>query len=135
MAWAEPTAQRQSGEQKNMTVTGEGNPPSSEIARLADGHAPQVGAHAQHDEPLGFLDARVVRLRVAQALPVDLARLVDLALRAMAYEHGLAAPLDHRVLALRNARQLHLDLREREHVRGRGHRPEELCHARLGHGC
>ena len=93
-----------------------------------------MGAHAQHDEPLGFLDARVVRLRVAQALPVDLARLVDLALRAMAYEHGLATPLDHRVLALRDARQLHLDLREREHVRGRGHCPEELRHARLGHG-
>ena len=91
-----------------------------------------MSAHAEHDEPLGFLDACVVRLRVAQALPVDLTRLVNLRLRAVADEHGLAAPLDDRVLALRDARQLDLDLGERQHVRRCGHCPEELGHRRFG---
>jgi hypothetical protein len=114
---------------------GGGDAPSSEIARFADGHAAQVSAHAEHDEPLGLLDAGVVGLWIAKALPVDLARLVDLCGRAVAYEHGLAAPLDDRVLALRDARELELDLGQREHVRGRGHRAEELGHARLGYRC
>ena len=109
------------------------DPPSSVIARFANGHATQVGAHAEHDEPLGLLDASVVGLGIAKALPVDLARLVDLPLRAVANEHGLAAPLDDRVLALRYPRELHLDLGERQHVRRRGHRPQELGHGRLGH--
>ena len=93
-----------------------------------------MGAHAQHDEPLRLLDARIIRLRVAQGLPVDLARLVDLVLRAVADEDGLAAPLDDHVLALGNARELDLNLGEREHVRGGGHRAEELGHGRLGDG-
>ena len=109
-------------------------PPSSVIARLADRHATQVGAHAKHDQPLRFLDPIVVGLGIAQALPVDLARLLDLVLRAMADEDGLTAPLDDRVLALRDAPQLDLDLCQRQHVRRGGHRAEELGHGGLGDG-
>lgn len=139
VAWAEPAAQHRNSERGAISHEGrEGrdndNTPSSEIARLADRHASQVGAHAEHDEPLGFLDTIVVRLRVPEGLPVDVARLVDLVLRAMADKDGLAAPLDDRVLALRDAPQLHLDLGQREHVRGGGHRAEELGHGGLGHG-
>jgi hypothetical protein len=47
---------------------GEGNAPSSEIARFADGHAAQVSAQAKHDEPLGLLDAGIIRLWITKAL-------------------------------------------------------------------
>jgi hypothetical protein len=93
-----------------------------------------VGANAEHDEPLRFLDAGVVGLGIAKALPVYLARLVDLPLRAVPNEHGLAAPLDDHVLALWNARELHLHLGQRQHVRRGGHRAQELGHARLCDG-
>ena len=91
-----------------------------------------MGTDAEHDEPLWLLDAGLVRLRVAQALPVDLAGLLDLRLRAMADEHGLPAPLDDDVLALRDARELDLGLGERKHVRRGGHGAQELRHGRLG---
>jgi len=108
--------------------------PSSEIARLANGHASQVGANAEHDEPLRFLDTGVVRLGITEALPVYLTRLADLVLRAVPNEHGLAAPLDDRVLALRYARELDFDLGQRQYVRRGGHRTQKLGHARLGDG-
>jgi hypothetical protein len=134
MAWAEPAAQHRNSERSAISHEERDNPPSSEIARLADRHASEVGANAEHDQPLWFLDTIVVWLWVTQGLPVDVTRLVNLVLRAMAYEHGFAAPLDDRVLALRNAPQLYLDLRQRQHVRGGGHRPQELGHGGFGHG-
>ena len=141
MAWAEPAVQRRNSEQNNYDRAPclswgkkKGNPPSSEIARLSDRHASKVGAHTEHDEPLGLLDAGIVRLRVAQGLPVDLAGLLDLVLRAVADKDGLAAPLDDDVLALGDARELDLDLGEREHIRRGGHRAEELGHGGLGDG-
>ena len=106
--------------------------PSSEVARLANGYTSEVSTNAEHDEPLWLLDAGLVGLWVAEALPVDLAGLVDLLLRAVADEHGLAAPLDDRVLALGDARELDLDLGEREHIRRGGHCPQKLRHGRLG---
>ena len=108
--------------------------PASVVARLADGHTTQVGADAEHDEPLGLLGARLVALGVAEALEVGAARLCDLVGGAVADEDGLAAPLDDDVLALGDGGEVELDLGHREHVRGRGHRREELGHRRLGRG-
>jgi len=45
-----------------------GDAPSSEIARFTNGHAAQVSAHTEHDEPLGLLDMGVVGLWIAKAL-------------------------------------------------------------------
>ena len=108
--------------------------PASVVARLADGHTTQVGADAEHDEPLGLLGARLVALGVAEALEVGAARLCDLVGGAVADEDGLAAPLDDDVLALGDGGEVELDLGHREHVRGRGHRREELGDGRLGRG-
>lgn len=90
-----------------------------------------MGADTKHDEPLWLFRPVLVTLGIAQLLPVFLAGLVDLALRPVADEHGLAAPLDDDVLPLRDVRKLDFDLREREHVGGRGHRAQELGHRRL----
>ena len=108
------------------------NRPSSKIARLSNGYASEVSTDAEHDEPLWLLDADIVRLWVTQALPVDLACLVDLLLRTMADEHGLSAPLDDRILALGDARELNLNLRERKHVCRRRQGAQKLRHGRLG---
>lgn len=69
--------------------------PSSEITSLANGHASQVRADAQHDEPLGLLDAVGVGLRVAERLNLDGVGLVNLGGGAVADEDGLATPLDN----------------------------------------
>ena len=106
MAWAEPGAQHRSSERCAIFHEGKkggDNTPSSEIARLADRHASQVGAYAEHDQPLRFLDTIIVGLWVTEGLPVNVTRLINLVLRTMAYENGFAAPFDDRVLALRNA--------------------------------
>ena len=73
--------------------------PSPEIPTLSDGDATQVGAHAEHDEPLRFLHPRVVGLRVSETLEVHGVGFVNLLLGAMADEHGLATPFDNDVLA------------------------------------
>ena len=86
-----PSPSRAEEERKRTTLV---------IARLADRHATQMRTHAEHDEPLEHLDSALVRLRITQGLPVHLARLVDLALRAVTYKHGLATPLDDCVLPL-----------------------------------
>jgi len=68
--------------------------PATKVARLANGHAAQVRADTQHDEPLGLLHALRVLLRVAQGLPLGVFGFLDLAVGAVADEDGLAAPLD-----------------------------------------
>ena len=103
MTWAEPAAQNRNSEQSAISREEGDNPPSPEIARLADRHASQVGAYTEHDQPLRFLDTVIVGLWVTQGLPVDVTRLINLVLRTMTYENGFAAPFDDRVLALRNA--------------------------------
>jgi hypothetical protein len=52
------------------------------------------GLHTQHDQPFGLLDALLIGLRITERGNVDLVRLVDLALGAVADEDGLASPLD-----------------------------------------
>jgi len=68
--------------------------PASKVAGLANGHAAQVRAHAQHDEPLGLLDALTVGLRVAQSFPLCVFGFFDLGVGAVPDEDGLAAPFD-----------------------------------------
>ena len=70
---------------------GRDNAPSSEIAQLTDRHASQVGTHAEH-EPLRFLDTTITGLRVTHGLPVDVAHLVNLILRAMVDKDRLVTP-------------------------------------------
>lgn len=53
-----------------------------------------MGADAEHDEPLGTLDAVGVRLGVAEGGHVDGVGLVDFVGGAVADEDGLAAPFD-----------------------------------------
>jgi hypothetical protein len=105
--------------------------PSSIVARLANGHTSQVGAHAEHDEPLWLLRPLLVRLGVPERLPVRVASLVDLALRAVADEHRLSTPFDNDVLALRDSIDVDLDLGHGEDVGGRGHGTKELGHGAL----
>jgi len=68
--------------------------PAAEIAGFTDGHAAQMGADAEHDQPLGVLDTVRVGLRVAQRLDLDFVRLLDLVGRAVADEDRLATPFD-----------------------------------------
>ncbi len=68
--------------------------PAAVVAGLADGHAAQVCAHAQHDEPLGLLDAVRIGLRVTQRFPFRVFSLLDFVVGAVADEDGLAAPFD-----------------------------------------
>lgn len=75
-----------------------GTEPATVIASLTDGDATQVGANAQHDEPLGVLDAVGILLGVAQGRDLHLVGLVDLIGSAVADEDGLAAPLDNDLL-------------------------------------
>ncbi len=53
-----------------------------------------MGAHTQHDEPLGFLGALLVSLWVAEGLDVYRAGVFDFGFGAVSDEDGLAAPFD-----------------------------------------
>jgi hypothetical protein len=71
-----------------------GTKPASKIARLADRHATQMCANAQHDEPFGLLDAVGVGLWVAQGFDFDGFGFFDFGVGAVADEDGFAAPFD-----------------------------------------
>ena len=68
--------------------------PSSEIACLSDGHTTEMRAHSQHDQPLRFLHAVRIRLRISQGLPVRFLRRLDFVVGPVSDEHGLASPFD-----------------------------------------
>ena len=72
--------------------------PASIVTGLADGHATQVGADTQHDQPLGALGAVLITLGVTEGFPLDLAGLVDLTLGTVTDENGLTTPLDDDLL-------------------------------------
>tara|TARA_R110002003_G_scaffold58_7_gene5181 strand:- start:10554 stop:11084 length:531 start_codon:yes stop_codon:yes gene_type:complete len=121
--------------------------PTSKVTRLANGHAAQVRADTQHDEPFGLLDAVRVGLRVAQGFPFGVFCFFDFRLGAVADEDGLAAPFDNDlcrglvgqvvkegkagletyVLALGDGGEIDFDLGLGEHVGGRRHVDEEVC--------
>ncbi|KAJ3084330.1 hypothetical protein HK100_009309, partial [Physocladia obscura] len=90
------------------------------------GDAAEVGADAEHDEPLGVLDPVSVGLLVAQGGEVDGAGVGNVGGGAVADKDGLAAPLEHDVFALGNVGLGNLDLREGEHVGGGGQRRHEV---------
>lgn len=71
-----------------------GAEPASKVAGLANGHTTQMGAHAQHDQPLGLLDTVCVGLGVTEGFPLGVFSLLDLRLGTVADENGLASPLD-----------------------------------------
>lgn len=51
--------------------------------------------HTKHDQPLGLLGTVLVRLRIAERLPVGVTGFIDLLLGAVTDENGLATPLDN----------------------------------------
>ena len=69
--------------------------PPAVVPGLPNGHAPQMRADAQHDEPVGLLHAVAVRLRVPEGLPVFRLGVFDLGVGAVADEDGFAAPFDN----------------------------------------
>lgn len=73
--------------------------PSSVVATLADGDAPQVGAHSQHDEPFGLLRPCFIGLGIAESLDVDGVCFFDFLRRTVSNEYGLATPFNNDVLA------------------------------------
>jgi hypothetical protein len=95
--------------------------PATKISRLADWHTAQMRAHAQHNQPLGFLNSLLIRLRIAESFPIDILGLFDLVWGAMSDKDGLAAPFDDDVLALGNGGEVNLDFGHGEDVRGGGH--------------
>ncbi|TNN65384.1 hypothetical protein EYF80_024420 [Liparis tanakae] len=110
------------------------------VAGVGDGHAAQMRAHAEDDDPAGVLDPVFVVLGVAQLGQVHAGFRGDLLLRAMADKQRLASPLEGHVLAFGDVAQLDFDLGQGQHV-GRGaHGGDELSDHRLGgvdahHGC
>lgn len=75
---------------------------AAEVSRIRDGHAAQVGADADQDDPLGLLDSLQVVLRVPQLGHLHGGLLVDLLLGSVAHEQRFAPPLESHVLAFRN---------------------------------
>lgn len=90
--------------------------PAAEISALANRHAAQVRAHADHDEPFGLLDAGRVGLRVAELGPVGVVGFLDLVGGAVADEDGLAAPFDDDVFAFGDGGEVDFDFGLGEHV-------------------
>lgn len=50
--------------------------------------------HTKHNKPLRLLDTVLIRLRIAESLPVNVRRFLDLVAGAVTDEDGLAAPFD-----------------------------------------
>ena len=68
--------------------------PAAEIARFPDGHASQVRADTEHNEPFGLLNAIAVRLRISKRFPFHILGVLDFVGGAVADEDGLTAPFD-----------------------------------------
>lgn len=128
------TCRARSGQQSHFSGIFEVYTPASVVTSLANRNTSQVCADTQHDKPLRPLRTRLIALGVTQGLPVVIAGLVDLLLRAVTDENGLSSPLDDDVLSDRDASQLNLNLREGEDVGGRRHSAEELGDRGLGDG-
>ena len=83
---------------------------------LPERDAAEMRAHADHDEPFRLLDARRIRLRVAQFGDVDVLRRLDLLRRAVVDEDRLAAPRHGQPLPDLHRRQIDLGGRQRQRV-------------------
>lgn len=73
--------------------------PSTIVTGFTNRHTTQVGAHAQHDKPLGSLNAGLVGLGVTKRLDVDSVGFFDFIGSTVADENGLSTPFDDEVLA------------------------------------
>jgi len=62
------------------------------VARIGNGHATQVSAHTKHNKEFLFDAARLVRLGVAERLPVDCSNVSELFSCALLDENRLATP-------------------------------------------
>src|SRR6202011_1168029 len=87
---------------------------------MGDGDAAEMGADADHDEPLvvALLDAGLIALRIGEARDRHLAGLVDLLLGAVADIDRLAAPEYLDVLPFGTRPQIALDRRAGRNGRG-----------------
>jgi hypothetical protein len=96
----------------------------------AEGHAAEMGAYAQGDQPVGmaFLGALLQRLRIAQARHGNRVGRGDLRRREVAHEQGLLAEARLDRLARLDRRDVELGGRLREHVGGRVHRIDQRQH-------
>ena len=127
----------------------------SEIPGVSNGYAAQMGAHPQHDQPIGLLHPLVIMLWVPQAPHIDALLRRNLLWSPMPDEQRFTynstvtprvatrtlntSPLESNRLPFRNISQLDLDLSQRQHVSGGAHRSHELrnhgfCGVRGGHG-
>lgn len=88
------------------------------VASPRERHAAEVGAHADHDEPLRVHDALRVGLLVAEIGHLHRLLLGDLRREAAADEDGLAAPLDGDGLPRLDLPEVDLEGSERKHVGG-----------------
>lgn len=111
-----------------------GAEPAAKVASLANGHTTQMGAHTDHDKPLGLLDTLVVSLGVSQSRDVDLVSLLNLVDGSVSDENGLSSPLDDNVLAEGDGAELDLDLGHGQNISGSGHVREEILDGGLGAG-
>lgn len=100
--------------------------PAVIITRVGDRHATEMSTDAQDDEPLGFLHAVVVCLRVSELYTVIRGGERDLIFGAVANEDGLAAPLDGGGLTQGDGAEVDLDGALCKHVCGGGHGVDEL---------
>jgi len=105
--------------------------PASEVAGFADGHASQVCADANHDQPLRPLNTILILLGIPQCLDLDVLGLLDLVRGSVANEDWLASPFDKNVLALRDGAKIDLDLGHSQDIRGCGHVDQEILNRSL----
>src|ERR1700730_5990241 len=121
---------------RNRQVRGRGTPPNATgriilrsvagaeeavvIALMGDWNASQMGANADHDQPLAWpvLDPGLIPLRIGKARDRDRAGLIDLLLGAMADIDRLAAPEHLDVLTFGDRRQVDFDRRASGDGRG-----------------
>lgn len=119
--------------------------PSSEITSFSDGHASQMCADTDHDQPLWLLDTVFVLLGVAQGLDFDVVGFLDLVGGSVADEDGLTAPFDEDlfvcvrdwlgvcggrgtyVLAFWDGGEINFDLCHGQDICRCGHVDEEIC--------
>jgi len=73
--------------------------PSSIITALANGHASQMGANTEHDQPFGLLGTGIVGFGVTERFDVNTIGFFNLFGGTMTNEDWLSTPLDDDVLA------------------------------------
>ena len=89
-----------------------GTEPAAELAFVTERNTAQMRADPDHDEPLGLLDPRRIRLGIGKDIERRLFRGLYLLGRATPHEHRLSAPFDGDDLPRRDAREI--DFRRRQ---------------------